>query len=58
VPRLHERGVIVVDNTLWSGRVVDGDGPIVQFNEHVAVDPRTVQVILTIRDGITLIRRA
>jgi caffeoyl-CoA O-methyltransferase len=58
VPRLSERGLILADNTLWSGRVVDGDGPIVQFNEHVAADPRTVQVILTIRDGITLIRRA
>ena len=58
VPRLNERGLILVDNTLWSGLVVDGEGPIVQFNEHVAADPRTVQVILSIRDGITLIRKA
>ncbi|MDQ3410366.1 MAG: methyltransferase, partial [Actinomycetota bacterium] len=28
------------------------------FNDHVAADPRTVQVLLTVRDGITLIRRA
>jgi caffeoyl-CoA O-methyltransferase len=57
-PRLAERGLIVADNTLWSGRVVDGDGPIVRFNNHVAADPRSVQVILSVRDGMTLIRRA
>jgi predicted O-methyltransferase YrrM len=58
VPRLSERGLIVADNTLWSGRVVDGEGPIVAFNDHVAADPRTVQVILSVRDGMTVIRRA
>jgi caffeoyl-CoA O-methyltransferase len=57
LPRLSERGLIVADNTLWSGRVVDGEGPIVQFNDHVAADPRSVQVILSVRDGMTLIRR-
>ena len=58
LPRLAERGLIVADNTLWSGRVVDGDGPIVAFNNHVAADSRSVQVILSVRDGMTLIRRA
>jgi predicted O-methyltransferase YrrM len=58
VPRLSERGLIVADNTLYSGQVLEGDGPIVRFNEHVAADPRTVQVLLTVRDGMTLIRRA
>jgi caffeoyl-CoA O-methyltransferase len=58
LPRLSERGLIVADNTLWSGRVVDGEGPLVQFNEHVAADPRSIQVILSVRDGMTLIRRA
>ena len=58
VPRLSERGLIVADNTLWSGQVLDGDGPIARFNEHVAADPRTVQVLLTVRDGMTLIRLA
>ena len=28
------------------------------FNRHVAADPRTVQVLLTVRDGVTLIRHA
>jgi caffeoyl-CoA O-methyltransferase len=58
LPRLAARGLIAADNTLWSGRVLDGEGPIVRFNDHVAADPRTVQVLLSVRDGITLIRRA
>jgi caffeoyl-CoA O-methyltransferase len=58
LPRLTERGLIVADNTLWSGRVLDGEGPIVAFNDHVAADPRSVQVLLSVRDGMTLIRRA
>jgi predicted O-methyltransferase YrrM len=29
-----------------------------EFNRHVATDPRTTQVLLTVRDGVTLIRRA
>jgi len=58
LPRLSERGLIAVDNTLAGGRVVDGSAPAAEFNEHVANDTRSVQVILTVRDGITLIRRA
>ena len=62
LPRLSERGLIVVDNTLWSGRVLDPDDSsstqaIVAFNEHVRSDPRVVSVQLTVRDGVTLIRR-
>ena len=57
VPRLAERGLIVADNALAGGRVVDENPPIAEFNEHVAADPRTVQVILSVRDGMTLIRR-
>jgi caffeoyl-CoA O-methyltransferase len=58
MPRLSARGLIVADNTLWSGSVLDGEGPMVRFNEHVAADPRSVQVLLSVRDGMTLIRRA
>src|SRR5215211_4502341 len=59
LPRLAERGLIVADNTLWSGDVIDdADSPIARFNEHVTRDPRSVSVILPIRDGMTLIRRA
>jgi len=58
LPRLSDRGLIVADNTLASGDVVDGQPPIAAFNEHVAADPRSVQVLLSVRDGMTLIRRA
>jgi caffeoyl-CoA O-methyltransferase len=57
LPRLSRHGLIAVDNTLLSGSVLEGEGSIARFNEHIAADPRSVQVLLTVRDGITLIRR-
>ena len=62
VPRLGEGGFIAADNTLWSGRVLDdgdddeGTRAIKAFNEHVKSDPRVTSVMLTVRDGVTLIR--
>jgi caffeoyl-CoA O-methyltransferase len=65
LPKLAPRGLIVADNTLYSGQVVDlaADASdtareIAAFNDHVTADPRVVNVLLTIRDGVTLIRRA
>jgi caffeoyl-CoA O-methyltransferase len=58
LPRLSTHGLIAVDNALASGDVLDGSASVAAFNEHVAADPRSVQVLLTVRDGITLIRRA
>jgi caffeoyl-CoA O-methyltransferase len=58
LPRLSEHGLIVADNTLHAGRVFEEGDSIAEFNEHVASDPRTSQVLLTVRDGMTLIRRA
>ncbi len=58
LPRLSEHGLIAVDNTLSGGRAVDGSRPeIVAFNEHVTSDDRVTSVLLTVRDGVTLIRR-
>jgi caffeoyl-CoA O-methyltransferase len=61
LPLLTEGGLIAVDNVLWSGRVLDPknqmDRAIVAFNEHVARDQRVTQVVLTVRDGLTLISR-
>ena len=55
-------GLIAVDNVLWSGRVLDpkeeSDFAMVAFNRHVQNDPRVRNVILTVRDGLMLIRRA
>jgi caffeoyl-CoA O-methyltransferase len=57
VPRLSERGLIVADNTLHGGGALEGDH-MHAFNERVLADERTACVLLPIRDGVTLIRRA
>jgi caffeoyl-CoA O-methyltransferase len=63
LPRLSSHGLIAADNTLWSGRVVDDSDDsedtraIREFNELVLADGRVKSVLLTVRDGITLIRR-
>jgi caffeoyl-CoA O-methyltransferase len=58
---LAPNGLIAVDNVLWSGRVLDPKGDddhaIVAFNEHVSRDERVRQVVLTVRDGVMLVRR-
>jgi caffeoyl-CoA O-methyltransferase len=66
LPKLSAGGLIVVDNVLWSGRVTepasehDSESTVAlrEFNDHVAADERVVSVMLTVRDGITLVRRA
>jgi caffeoyl-CoA O-methyltransferase len=62
LPLLAEDGVIIADNVLWSGRVVEDDGDestraIKEFNEHVRADSRVVSVMLTVRDGMTLVQK-
>jgi caffeoyl-CoA O-methyltransferase len=63
VPRLAEGGLMAIDNTLWSGRVVDpsnnedGTAAIREVNDRIAADQRVTAVMLTIRDGVTLVRR-
>jgi len=57
LPKLAADGVILADNTLFG--LADGEtaGHIMRFNEHVRDDPRVECVLLTIREGVTLIRR-
>jgi caffeoyl-CoA O-methyltransferase len=63
VPRIRPGGVILVDNTLAHGHVVEADSldPNVQgiraFNERAATDERVEVVLLPISDGLTLARR-
>ena len=57
LPKLAPRGLIAADNTLRGGQVLEGD-VMDEFNRHVAADPRSAQVLLTVRDGVTLIRPA
>ena len=64
LPRLRRGGLILADNTLWSGRVADaaadddaephGDPPL---QRHVAADDRVASYILPVSDGLTLITK-
>lgn len=61
---LRPGGYILADNTLWDGHVTDPaydhDQQTVgirRFNDHVAADPRVEQVMLPMRDGLTVIRK-
>ncbi len=63
LPRLSQQGIMLADNTLFHGQVL-GDNikgknalAIDGFNKMVAADPSTEQVMLTVRDGITMIRK-
>ncbi|MFI9557682.1 O-methyltransferase [Nonomuraea endophytica] len=61
--RLRPGGLIMVDNTLWTGYVVDPSRndentvAIREFNDMVMQDPRVTTTILPISDGLTLIRK-
>lgn len=61
---LNPGGFILADNTLWDGHVTDPaydrdhqTQGIRRFNDHIAQDARVEQVILPLRDGLTLIRK-
>jgi caffeoyl-CoA O-methyltransferase len=57
LPKLAPDGVILADNTLFG--LADGEiaEHIERFNEHVRADDRVETVLLTIREGVTLIRK-
>lgn len=61
LPRLRSGGLILVDNVLWSGRVLspeeESDHAIAEFNDYVSEDDRVEKVLVTIRDGIFMIRK-
>jgi caffeoyl-CoA O-methyltransferase len=63
LPRLNENGLIIADNVLFHGQVltdnISGKNAIAidAFNTHVAADKRTEQVMLTVRDGLLLIKK-
>ncbi len=63
LPLLAPNGMIAIDNVLWSGAVLDPKADdenaqaIVALNKRIAVDDRVTNVILTVRDGLTLVRK-
>jgi caffeoyl-CoA O-methyltransferase len=63
IPKMNKGGVILSDNVLWSGKVVEPLEPndlstkvLVEYNLHLKNDPRVETVLLPIRDGLTLSR--
>jgi caffeoyl-CoA O-methyltransferase len=58
LPKLSSRGVIVADNVLWGGTVVEpapGDDEaraVAAFNDHVQADERTINTVLSVGDGL------
>ncbi len=63
LPKLRKGGLLITDNVLWSGQVVDTSfndkktQALREFNDYVAVDERVDKIILPIRDGLFLIRK-
>jgi caffeoyl-CoA O-methyltransferase len=63
LPRLRRGGVLLADNTLWGGRVLDPDVTdadtiaIRAFNDALAADVRVRVVVLTVGDGVTLAQK-
>jgi caffeoyl-CoA O-methyltransferase len=61
VPRVRAGGLLVLDNVLRAGRVLNPDGPadiaIREINDRVVTDERVESVMLPVRDGVTLIRK-
>jgi predicted O-methyltransferase YrrM len=63
LPKLARTGLMILDNTLWSGRVADPNEDdentraIRAVNERVRDDPRVANVLLTVRDGMNLVWR-
>jgi caffeoyl-CoA O-methyltransferase len=63
LPLLAPNGMIAIDNVLWSGAVLDPKADdesaqaIVALNKRIAEDERVTNVILTVRDGLTLVRK-
>ncbi len=63
VPKMNRGGIILSDNVLWSGKVVEPLEPndlstkvLVEYNVHLKNDPRVETVLLPIRDGLTVSR--
>lgn len=63
IPRIAENGIMLADNVLFHGQVLEDPisgknaKAIHAFNEHVKQDPRTEQVLLTIRDGLLMVKK-
>jgi caffeoyl-CoA O-methyltransferase len=59
--RMTPNGVVLLDNTLWEGRVLDpqseDDRALAALNDALAADPRWETVLLPLADGLTVLRK-
>lgn len=60
--RVRPGGLIIVDNVLWSGKVLNSNPDkdtknITTFNDKIAADERVEKLILPVRDGLFVIRK-
>ena len=62
IEKISPGGLIIADNVLWSGKVLDSNKDtdtlaIHQFNQKIAADPRVSCLLLPVRDGLMLLRK-
>lgn len=61
LPRLNQGAIMVIDNIFWSGEVLNPKDEkaeaIDRLNKTIAEDESVEQVVLTVRDGLTLVRK-
>lgn len=65
MPLVREGGYIIADNVLWDGKVIDREEvksdkdtkAIVEFNKKIYNDPRVINVLFTVRDGLMVMQK-
>ncbi len=64
LPKVRKNGLVIADNVLWSGKVVDGQNykdldtqKLIEFNKFVHEDNRVQNVLLPVRDGLMVLRK-
>ena len=62
LPKLRPGGLLITDNVLWQGRVVDENPPepstagVLEFNRRIHADPRLEVAMVPLRDGLAICR--
>ena len=60
---MRTNALIVFDNVLWMGRVIDAEPEsddtraLQQLNDHIAADKRVEAVMISVSDGLTIVRK-
>ncbi len=62
LPKVRQGGLILADNALWSGKVLDEDFDketqgIKELNDYIQHDPMTENVLMPVRDGLIIARK-